>query len=440
MVIPVDIGLRKVAKNASFAFLLRIIATALTFAFNLMLARSLGREGTGVYYLCLSIVTFSSILCRFGFDNALVRHVSADLSVGNPSAAKALVRYAKGITLLVSASLTVAGFFAAPWIAGSLFHSPGMTGILRLMLLALTPFSLFQLNSWALKGAGRPVAGVMVAGALPALTLAVGFLMILFFFPGARSVSSGLAFLVSSVVTWFVSGFLWRGVLDTNVVPGQADFSRLFVSAWPLLVVALSHYVMKWIDMYILGFLLDTATVGSYAVAVRIADLSAFVLFAVNATTAPQFSRLHAGGNTVELARLAKRVSLFMTLAILPVTIAILLAPGLILGVFGPEFKVAAGILQVLALAQFVNVYTGPVGQLLMMTGHEKDMRNNALIFALVSVALNLLLIPIFGPIGAAIASALSLSSRNLFAAWLVKKRLGFSCLPLPRIPGFGRA
>jgi O-antigen/teichoic acid export membrane protein len=425
-------GIRHVARNASFALLLRIAATALTFAFNLVLARSLGREGTGVYYLSLSIIVVVSILCRLGFDNALVRHVAADIGVGDVGAARGLVALARNRTVAAAAIVSVLGYLAAPWVASAVFHNAAMTGSLRWMMLGLAPFSLYQLNSWALKGAGRPVAGVMVAGALPALVLLSALLLALRLPLRNPLAGPGLAFMASSLVVWSVSIVLWRRAVPADGKAPAGDGPRLFASAWPLLVVALSHHVMKWTDMYVLGILLDTATVGSYAVAVRTADLTAFVLFAVNATTAPRFSALHAKGDLVELGRFARRVSVMMALAVLPFTLALLLAPGPLLGLFGQEFRVAAGVLQVLALGQFVNVYTGPVGQLLMMTGHEKDMRDNALIFAGVSVLLNLTLIPAFGALGAAVASGLSLALRNLYAAWLVKKRLGFVCLPLP--------
>jgi O-antigen/teichoic acid export membrane protein len=82
-----------------------------------------------------------------------------------------------------------------------------------------------------------------------------------------------------------------------------------------------------------------------------------------------------------------------------------------------------------LALGQFVNVITGSVGYLLTMTGHEKDIRNNMLFCGPFAIMLSLALIPFWGAIGSAIATALALSVQNLIALWLVKKRLGFSLL-----------
>ena len=62
-----------------------------------------------------------------------------------------------------------------------------------------------------------------------------------------------------------------------------------------------------------------------------------------------------------------------------------------------------------------------------MMTGHEKVLRNNVAVHTLMNLILNLLLIPPLGIIGAAIASTVSLASRNLVAMFEVRKHLSIS-------------
>jgi O-antigen/teichoic acid export membrane protein len=60
-----------------------------------------------------------------------------------------------------------------------------------------------------------------------------------------------------------------------------------------------------------------------------------------------------------------------------------------------------------------VNVLTGPVGMVLVMTGHEKIMRNNVLAAGAVNIGLNLILVPKLGALGAAVATAVSLALVN---------------------------
>ena len=99
----------------------------------------------------------------------------------------------------------------------------------------------------------------------------------------------------------------------------------------------------------------------------------------------------------------------------------------------GPEFLAGSALLVVLALGQFVNVATGSVGYLLMMTGHEKLMRNSVAIAAALNLALNLTLVPVAGAMGAAIATAISLATLNLVATYYVWSHLGIVMIPFLR-------
>ena len=87
--------------------------------------------------------------------------------------------------------------------------------------------------------------------------------------------------------------------------------------------------------------------------------------------------------------------------------------------------------LAILAVGQFINVVTGSVGWILIMCGYERMMRNNIVICAALSVGLNLLLVPRFGVIGAALATAITLSLQMLIAAVMVWHKLGVVTIPL---------
>jgi len=100
------------------------------------------------------------------------------------------------------------------------------------------------------------------------------------------------------------------------------------------------------------------------------------------------------------------------------------------MGLFGPKFEEGALVLTILAIGQFINVATGSVGYLLMMSGHERLMRNNVACMAIVNIFISLLLIPWLGVIGAAISTAISLAAVNLIAVVIAWRRLNIWTLP----------
>jgi O-antigen/teichoic acid export membrane protein len=122
-----------------------------------------------------------------------------------------------------------------------------------------------------------------------------------------------------------------------------------------------------------------------------------------------------------------------MLLAAAPVVTLMVCFPHWLMWLFGDEFVAGAPLLRILAIGQFINVATGSVGYLLMMTGHEKDMRNSLLVVAPCSILLSLWLIPLYGATGAAVATALAIAGQNLLAVFWVRRRLGFNTLAIWR-------
>ena len=103
--------------------------------------------------------------------------------------------------------------------------------------------------------------------------------------------------------------------------------------------------------------------------------------------------------------------------------------PEKILSYFGNEYTYGAKYLTVIGFGQFVSAITGSVTFLLMMTGHERDMRNITIISGLSALIFTYSLTSLFGALGNSIGTALGVILQNLLAVFFVKKRLGFNTL-----------
>jgi O-antigen/teichoic acid export membrane protein len=136
-------------------------------------------------------------------------------------------------------------------------------------------------------------------------------------------------------------------------------------------------------------------------------------------------------GKINQLKNYARNTTRLMTLAALPITLFIWFFPGFIMSLFGKDFTGGIWLLRILALGQFVSVISGSVSYLLIMSGHEKDMKNIRIINAILAIVLALILNPIYGAIGSALSTAIAIASTNLMGVGLVKKRLGFSTLSM---------
>jgi O-antigen/teichoic acid export membrane protein len=92
--------------------------------------------------------------------------------------------------------------------------------------------------------------------------------------------------------------------------------------------------------------------------------------------------------------------------------------------VFGEAFERGAPALAILSIGQLINVGTGITSNLQAMAGYAKITLFNSLLFLSLSVVLDLILIPPFGLVGAAVANSTAVVAVNILRIVQIKRRL----------------
>ena len=96
---------------------------------------------------------------------------------------------------------------------------------------------------------------------------------------------------------------------------------------------------------------------------------------------------------------------------------------------FGKEYVSSYVALTILTFGQLINAAIGSVGNLLNMTGHERDTMRAVAFAAAVNIVLNTVLIPSYSIEGATIATAITLTIWNLVLRRAVLRRLGIESM-----------
>ncbi|MDN5881412.1 MAG: polysaccharide biosynthesis C-terminal domain-containing protein, partial [Nitrosospira sp.] len=91
---------------------------------------------------------------------------------------------------------------------------------------------------------------------------------------------------------------------------------------------------------------------------------------------------------------------------------------------FGADFAPAARPMQILAASQLAVVAFGSVGLILNMAGQERRSLVGLAIAVVLNIALNAILIPLYGPEGAAIATGASLVFAQALLWYWLRRRL----------------
>lgn len=212
----------------------------------------------------------------------------------------------------------------------------------------------------------------------------------------------------------------------------QDNSWKFLKEAFPMMISSTTLVLLGWLDTFVLGIYESSKTVGIYDLSLRIAILTSFVLQAINSILAPKLANSYLNKDMDTFNKLisaSTKLNFFLTLIIV---LAIILLNDLIFGFFGEEFKSGKNLLIILCLGQLVNSISGPVAVILQMTGYQKNYQNIVLFALLLNIVLNFTLTPIYGAVGAAIATVISMSSWNLLGALTIKKKLKINSFYIP--------
>lgn len=418
-----DEHMREVLRGAAVAFLVKVAGSGVAFAFNIYLARALGAQGAGVYFLALSVVTVSSVIARFGMDNTLLRFIAASAASNDWVTIKGVANKSLLLVSSTALTLTIVIMSIADWAALTIFNKPEMGSVLRIMALAIFPFSLVTLFAEMLRALKLVLGSQVVQGLLvPIINLTMLYALVTLFGLLAAPISYLIATITAALLGWF----LWRkATAQASNIVGNFSWKTLFDSCIPLYGIALlNEGFLQGFPYLVLGMFSSSVEVAIFGAAMRTSMLVALVLVVVNIMVAPKMAGLYQQKRYRELEQLMRKSTLMMSVAALPVLFIFMAFPGWVMSFFGESFREGAFVLAILTVGQAVNVICGPVGYFLMMTAQEKLLRKSVFISAVILAVTSVGLIPFYGAMGAAIASAMALVTLNILAVFFVKGRM----------------
>jgi O-antigen/teichoic acid export membrane protein len=429
-----DDNIRDVILTGSIAFVLRVTGAGLSFSVNIILARLLGAEGAGTYYLALTVTSIASIIGRVGLDNTLMRFGSTFASQGEWGKVQSTHRRGLTISIIVSVAAAAGISWGSELFAVRVFETSALTQPLRIMAWSIPAVALISLYTHLLKGIDEVKRAMLLQGfGVPFLSIP----LLLIFLREYGVVGAAAIYLTSAICVVGVGAYFWYTCTPKVEKTQEAETRRyisyrvLLQSSLPLLVVTSMNKVIRWTDTILLGMWESASTVGIYEIAIKTSMLTNFVLLAVNSVAAPKFASLYAHGESQELESLLQKVTLLVTLLVAPIVVVFVWVPENILTIFGTQFSTGSAVLTILVLGQFVNVATGSVMYVLMMTGHERIARNVTGLGAAANLLFNLILVPMYGMYGAAVATSLSIVLMNLTAVYAVYRTLSIISIPV---------
>lgn len=406
--------------SVKFGFALLSLSTAI------ILARILGPGDFGLYSYVLALVMFVSIPAYAGIPELIVRETAKNFANKDWHTLAELWLWAERFVLKFSILVLFIGLISCYLF----FEKLGQEKAYAIMLgLFSIPFlSLTGLFSACLRGLGNTILGQTVESLFRPTILLLFIICVSFFYAKFNSLLAILVYVVATIVA------LWLSILLLiKHRPKQANSAKRLLnpqSSWyksilPLSLISGLQVINGYSDIIVMGIYCSNEEVGIYKTVVQLSLLVAFGLQAINQVLRPKFSSLYELGEFEELQKLVKtsaRVILFLSL--FPIILCIFFGSNLLGLIFGAEFSYGGPALAVLAIGQLVNSAMGSVAALLNMTGHESYTIKGIGLAAVLNLLLNIILIPKYGMLGAAIATGFSMVVWNLVLRFYVRKLL----------------
>jgi len=393
---------------------------------KIYVARVLGAELLGLYALGMTLVSLTQLVGCLGLNGAAARYVAVYNGTGRYDHLRGFLTRSVGVVLCLNLVLSVGLVFWGGWLAQHLYHTPDLGQYIPLFAVLTVLGALNVFYCQVLAGfkdiAKRTIITNFVGTTLvSALTVAL-----LAFGTGMR-------------------GYLWAQIVNSVVVvgllvavawkltPRAARFSRaalpplepeVKVFAAAAFGMGALDFLVTQADKILLGLYLNPAMVGIYVVASTLSALIPLVLQSVNQIFAPVISDLHSRKRKDVLQRLFQSLTKWVLAFTLPLAFVVIAFAAPLMRIFGVAFEPGWPVLVIGAVGQVVNCGVGSVGYLLLMSGNQKRLMRVQFVMVAVSLLMNITLIPVFGVIGAALASAVVNVAGNIWNLAEVRKAL----------------
>jgi len=395
---------RRVNRAGLIAVASSFLGVAASIALHSILARCLDADSYGLYNYFVSSTILAAALSLVGLDTA------ATVLLGRHRECAGRILHV-GVAV-VSASLPAATLFV--------HYSTGIAAVLSLTAVAAT--ATLQLLAAIGRGLGFIRQKLVQDVATRALLLgaAVSLVTIGLCSPGNM--------LAAFTVSQAAGALALLALLYSNLHIGSSCSltpGRILREATALYAASVAAIVLARSDTYMIGLLSGLRDVALYSAAALLAKTAGMVFESFGYSYLPIAASV-AGEDPGRLRELYRETALTaMAASLPPVLAAAAAAPRLLEAFFGPTYVTATPILEALAVGYIVHILAGYNGMTLIAVGEGGFVARVAVFSAAINTGLNAMLIPLLGGLGAAIATATTLTFQNILLSRRISMLMG---------------
>lgn len=434
---------KRLLSGSGWAFGGKIAGATIGVVANGLLARMLSPQEFGAYFLALSIISLGAVVGSLGLPKTVVRFVAEDMGLNRFGRTRRVIFTVLGLGILGTLGVSLSYLFVGDLVGGYLFGSPALVAVTALIAAWMAISVVQEITAETFRGfhdirTATLLGGLATGGKSGGLVmrlLMLACLVLLWMMSGGTDLRTVMLVSIGSgAVSVLLSVWLLRSKvssLGSRVEakdPAQDPVSpkEVLRVSIPLLVIALTAFVLQSSDIWILGVLGSQEEVAVYAAASRLVALIAMPLLIANLVLPPIIAEMYAQGKTTELERTLRAFSTVSGVPALLLLAGFMLLGGPVLGlVYGDYYRSGALVLVLLSAAKVAAVWAGSCGLVLQMTNHHMQMLCVGLLTGPLFIVAALLLVRGYGPVGVASAAAATTVLQNAILVLVARRKTG---------------
>lgn len=417
------------------AFAIRVASAGLVFISQALIARWTGTFNYGIYVFVWTAMLILGGLSCLGFQTAVVRFLPGYRKNGDLDRLRGIIRTSR-LFVLASSTLIAGLGMGVTWLLADRIESyyvlPFLLAFFCLPMLAMEDVleGTARANKWSV----RALAPTFLVR--PSLILLYIVIIHLLGYEASAEAALIAAVLATYTTTLLQLSMVDRGLAETYPPgPRQSDLRKWMAVAFPIFLVEGFFHLLTNADVVMVGFFRPPDEVGVYFATVKILALVHFVFFAVKAGASQQFAAYTEPEDRPELRVFARQTVGWTFWPSLAIGVAVLVFGEFLLSLFGAEFTAGYPLLFVLVGGVMVRAAVGPAESLLNMTGNQNICATIFAAVLIVNVLLNIVLIPVYGLMGAAVATALATFLEAALLFIVTWRRIGVAMFVLAPHP-----
>lgn len=406
----------RIAKNTSFFTIALIIQKILSFGYFAYVARMIGDVDLGKYIFALSFTTIFAIFIDIGLAPVLTRETAKDENNVQKFFSNILglkIPLAVFVYLVCIMTVNLMGY---PAITKTLVYLAGLSMILDSFV--LTFYHVFRgRHNLKWESIGIIIFQViLVSVGLVALKMGYGLIMLI------------MAFVLASMFNLFFSAIMLKIKLRVSFRPrfDLRVIKLLLKIAVPFAMINIFARIYSYMDTVLLSKLAGDQAVGWYSIPFKLTFALQFVPMAFTASLFPAMSSFFGKGDKKMLAKSFEKACQYLMIVAIPISIAVVILAGKLVNAVWPEFQESILPLQILISALIFIFLSFPTGSMLNACNKQVISSINLGIVMVLSIAMNLFLIPRYDVLGVTITAFITNTLLFLLGLYWVEKIVSY--------------